>query len=358
MSSEGREGKPGAGIEGDPTPGGDGGRSLNRFAEKAAYARLKDDAPGTRHHRVRCGWCSELLVIGEYEGLRCWVCPTDWPRQIAHALVVQAGKKRKAVYVPLPAQVPFYESTKKYLLWGGQAGPGKSVGLRRYLYTRALKIPGYEGLLLRENWDQLQGNHTIKMAYEVPELGGRWLATDRMAVFGKGSDQSVIHCGHMAETEALQRYIGMEYGDIAPDEASLYPVTVDGTTPLAELSTRARKVYYEVWGPDGKKVPAVVMPRFLPSTNPGGPSAAFLRDFFIDKSPDLERYPALKEDYDPEEWGYLPASLDDNPYLPPDYERSLAVLNKTRYEQLRHGDWNVFSGEWTPSRHIAECVIQ
>jgi hypothetical protein len=325
------------------------------------FARLKDDPPGTVHHKVRCSWCQISLVIGEFEGLRCWVCPRDWARQIAHSLVVQTGKKKRAVYVPLPSQVPFYESSKKYLLWGGQAGPGKSRGARAYLYTRSLTVPGHESLLLRENWDQLQGNHTIKMAHEVPELGGRWLATDRMAVFGKGSDESLIHCGHMAETEALQRYIGMEYGAIVCDEASLYPVTVDGTTPLAELSTRARKVYDEVWGPGGKKVPATVMPRFLPVTNPGGPSAGFLRDFFIDKQPDLERYPALREDYDPEEWGYLPASLDDNPYLPPDYERSLAVLNKTRYEQLRHGDWNVFSGqffgEWTPSMHVAECVI-
>jgi hypothetical protein len=310
---------------------------------------------------VVCQWCQQHLVVGEYEGLRCWVCPKDWNRQIAHALVVKQGKVKEAVHVPLPCQVPFYEAPQKYLLWGGQAGPGKSTGARWYLYSRSLTVPGHEALLLRENWDQLKANHTIKMAHEVPALGGRWYETDRLAVFGKGSDQSLIYCGHMAEVDALQRYIGIEYGAIVCDEASLYPVTIDGTTPLAELSTRARKVYDEVWGPAGKKVSANVMPRFLPVTNPGGPSAGFLLDFFIERAPDLERYPALKDDYDPEEWGYLPASLDDNPYLPPAYERSLAVLNKTRYEQLRHGDWHVFSGqffsEWTPSQHVAEGMI-
>jgi len=364
MEGEGKA-KAGAGIEGDPTPAGYSPMGPNQFVDLEGaerFARLKDDPLGTAHHRACCGWCGQKLVVGEYEGLRCWVCPVDWPRQIAHALVVQDGKKRRrGVHVPLPSQVPFYEAYAKYLLWGGQAGPGKSTGARRYLYNRSLRVPGHEALLLRENWDQLKANHTIKMAHEVPELGGKFYETDRLAVFGKGSDQSLIYCGHMAETDALQRYIGIEYGAIVADEASLYPVDADGVTPLAELSTRARRVYQEVWGPDGGKVPATVTPRFLPVTNPGGPSAAFLKDFFIDHAPDLERYPALREDYRPEEWAYLPARLDDNPYLDPQYERSLAVLNKTRYEQLRHGDWSVFSGqffsEWQGRLHVAEATI-
>jgi hypothetical protein len=66
--------------------------------------------------------------------------------------------------------------------------------------------------------------------------------------------------------------------------------------------------------------------------------------------------------YKPEQWAYIPARLDDNPYQDPEYEDTLAVLNKTRYEQLRHGDWTVFSGqffsEWAPSVHVADAVVQ
>ncbi len=316
---------------------------------------LAADPIGTSHARAACCWCRALLVVAQIEQLRCWLCPNCWARQEVHALYVRGQKKdRRCVYVPLPSQVRLYEAPERYVLWGGQAGPGKSRGVRFWLYTRALMMPGYEALLLRENWDQLRDNHTLKMAHEVPSLGGRWLEGDRLAIFGKGSDQSIIHCGHMAETNALTRYVGIEYVDIAPDEAARYPVTMDGVSPLGELSTRAR-----LWGTDrqGRKV----APKWVPVTNPGGPSAQWLADMHIHKTPDFEKYPALRKDYRPEEWTYLPATLDDNPYLGEDYERSLAVLEGVRYEQLRHGDWDVFSGqffsEWSKRLHVRECVV-
>jgi hypothetical protein len=235
------------------------------------------------------------------------------------------------------------------VLWGGQAGPGKSHGARWWLYKRSLMAPGHTALLLRENWDQLDKHHIREMKKEAPALGAR--VTDRTMTFANGS---VIDCGHMADVEAVSRYLSTEYGAIVPDEASLYPVDADGVTPLGELSTRARKVYTDV---EGKPV----RPRFMPVSNPGGPSAGWLRDMFIEHLPDYERYPALKKKYDPSQWAYIPARLDDNPYQDPEYEDTLAVLSATRFEQLRHGDWDVFSGqffsEWMPSKHVAIATI-
>lgn len=315
---------------------------------------LFGDALGTPHGSARCAWCSGALAIGEAGGLRCWACPGCWQRQERYALWVEGKGGRRCVSVPLPTQVPIYELEARNVLWGGQAGPGKSHGARWWLYWRRLTVPGSQGLLLRENWDQLEATHLRKMEREVPEIGGRFFKSDRKAVFGRGSGESTLDCGHMAETDAVSRYLSTEYLDIVPDEASLYPVESDGTTPLAELSTRARQV---CWDRGGKKV----LPRFGPVTNPGGPSAPWLADMFIHHQPDVEKYPALLKTYRAEDWVYIPARLDDNPYLDDAYEATLAVLNKTRYEQLRHGDWNVFSGqffsEWQPSVHVAECVI-
>lgn len=328
--------------------------------------RLATDAVGTPHEAARCGWCGGALVVNQVEQLRCWTCRTlaCVTRQVACALFVRTGKTVVCHHVPLPSQVELYETVAGYVLWGGRAGPGKSTGGRWWLYHRSLNVPGHEALLLRENWDQLKANHTIKMAIEVPLLGGRWLETDRMAVFGKGSDQSIIYCGHMAETDALSRYLGIEYGAILPDEASRYPLDADGVTVLAELSTRARKEYTDR---KGNPVSGV----FLPVTNPGGPSAAWLKDMFIDHAPDYEKFPALRAEFEggeqvsgyrPEQWVYLAASLKDNPYMRADYAQTqLAVLSGTRYKQLAEGDWACFEGqffrEWSEAAHVRTAVL-
>lgn len=213
-------------------------------------------------------------------------------------------------------------------------------------------VPGHQGLLLRENWDELKKTHLRQMEMEVPQLGGKFHVSERMATFSNGS---VIDCGHMADAEAVSRYLSTEYGAIVPDEASRYPVDSEGTTPLAELSTRARKVYTDVEG-------RVVKPRFMPVTNPGGPSAAFLKEFFIDHAPDWDRYPsALKAKYDPADWAYVPAALNENPYQDEDYETQLMILSPWRYEQLAKGNWDVFGGqffgEWRPSHHVKQIEV-
>lgn len=291
--------------------------------------------------------------------LRCWVCPADWRRQVRHALVVEAAGKAHATLmgvtpgtrvcldVPLPSQVQLEDATAKNVLWGGHAGPGKSHGVRKFLYRRSLAVPGHLSLLLRENWDQLDKTHIRNMQAELPTLGARM--ADRTAIFPNGS---FIDCGHMADADAVNRYLSTEYGCIVPEEASVYPVNQDGITPLAELSTRARKAYQTAAG-------AWVDPKFVPVTNPGGPSASWLLDMFVDHTPDYETFPALRAVYRPEEWVYIPAKLDDNPYMRDDYAtHDLAVLSKYRYEQLRHGDWHVFAGQffghWQERRHVVD----
>lgn len=309
--------------------------------------------------KATCCWCGSSLVVGQVLDLKAWLCPVDWARQVKYALTVaQKGGARKCLNVPLPSQVLFEECPAKNVLWGGQAGPGKSHGIRWWLYKRSLTIPNHKALLLRENHGQLETTHLFDMRRELPLFGKDARLANDTAYFPNGSE---IHCGHMADADAVQRYLGTEYGAIVPDEAAVYPVDAQGTTTLSELSTRARKDYRDVNN-------MLVEPRFMPTTNPGGPSASWLRDMFIDKVPDYDRFPALRpvyvdgvqiSGYRTEQWAYIPARLSDNPYMRPDYASTdLAVLSGVRYKQLAEGDWYAFAGmffgEWETTIHVRE----
>lgn len=308
---------------------------------------LHESPIGTPHQTASCGWCHGPLVVGQVLNLRCWLCPTDHQRQTALALTTVAGGVHTCFNVPLPSQAAFEECKAKNVLWGGQAGPGKSHGVRWWLYKRSFSIPNHKAVLLRENSKQLETTHLFDMKRELPRLHKNARLVDDIARFPNGSE---IHCGHMADADAVQRYLGTEYGAIVADEAALYPVDSQGTTTLSELSTRARKTFVDV---DGRKV----APRFIAVTNPGGPSAGWLREMFVDQTPDLEKFPKLRPVFDDagvqtkgyraEQWAYLPARLDDNPYMRDDYrDTDLAVLTGVRYRQLAEGDWHVFSGQF------------
>jgi hypothetical protein len=322
----------------------------------AEVVSLEDAPIGTAHPKAVCCWCGRSLVVGQVLAKRCWLCPVDGMRQVARALVVTPQRKDHArllgvtpgtavcLNVPLPSQVVFEEAPERNILWGGQAGPGKSHGVRWWLYGRCLTAPKYEALLTRENNEELEKTHIRKMRAEMPLLGGEFVGTE--ARFPNGA---FIDCGHMADASAVKRYLSTEYGAIVCDEASQTPVDGLGVSPLAELSTRARKVYRDIHG-------AEVRPRFFPVSNPGGPSAQWLCDMFIDHTPDYDLFPALRKVYDPAKWRYVPARLDDNPYQDPEYEETLANASGVRFEQLRHGDWHVFAGqffrEWSERRHV------
>lgn len=292
-----------------------------------------------QHSHAKCCWCRQLLVVVD----RIWWCPTPACRekQREHGLGLQAKKGGWTwLYVPTPKQVVFDACPAKYILFGGAAGPGKSHAVRWALYRRCLRQPGYEAVLLRKTFPELEKTHLRRMRTEAPLIGAEFIESKHLMRFPNGS---LIECGHMDDEAGLQKWLSTEYHAIVPDEGSTFD-----PDRLLELSTRARRI-----SPDGSE-----KGKFWVVSNPGGPASSMLLDFFIDHQPDFEKYPHLEKKYVPEQWAYIPALLDDNPYLDDDYEATLSVLQPWRYEQLRHGDWRVFSGQFfgtfNDRRHVRD----
>lgn len=304
--------------------------------------------------KTRCCWCNGTYVkIGNHYWCETAACRE---KQAANAVAVQStgenGGEIHYLYLPLPKQVDFDSCKERYLLGGGAAGSTKSHAARWGMYRRALAIHDYEGLLLRRTWPELEKHHFRLMDREARifqsfGINAKFSITNREMTFPNGS---VIEGGHMENQDDVDKYLSRERDEIVCDEGSTFPPKA-----LLELSTRARSTKPQVLATGSRG-------SFRVYTNPGGPASKMLYEFFIAHEPEWEDFPKeLKEDYWPHEWVYIPGNLEDNPYLPPDYERDLALLTPWRFQQLRHNDWNVVAGqfftEFSSSTHVKDLKI-
>jgi phage terminase large subunit len=100
-----------------------------------------------------------------------------------------------------------------------------------------------------------------------------------------------------------------------------------------------------------------VTPIVRAGTNPGGPGASWVRSWFLQKDVSKADYPS----YDPAQYAYIAATLDDNPHIDPGYEASLLDLPEALRRAYRYGDWDIFEGqffsEWRRDRHVGTVPI-
>jgi hypothetical protein len=83
-----------------------------------------------------------------------------------------------------------------------------------------------------------------------------------------------------------------------------------------------------------------------------------VKEFFIDHSVDRKEFPS----YDQARYGFVEASLEDNPYISEQYRRDLEDLPEMRKRQLLYGDWNAFEGqffsEWQADAHVSALPVE
>lgn len=289
-----------------------------------------------------CCWCQAPLK--RVDGGPWW-CLTDacYRRQGEWAVGTASRGKGAAkgvtgwLYVPTPKQTVYHEtrrvagvgaSGRVNRMYGGAAGPGKSHSGRWDQYRKALAIPGFAGAVLRRTMPELRKTHLRAFAKDAPRLGAQFLKSENMLQFENGS---LIECGHCEDDDAVSKWLSSEFDQISIDEGSTFEPDM-----LLELSTRARTSKPAVKAAGGAWFDVL--------TNPGGRAWPLLRDLFVTQTPDYDLYPGMRGRYDPRQWVYIKALLDDNPYLDPEYAQDLAVLSEARYRQLRWGEEFVTEG--------------
>lgn len=310
---------------------------------------------------VVCCLCGRqrLQRIRENDTWTPWMCwnPDCWRRQLSWAVTQGTAKKgqqghtvRKWLFCPVPKQVLFLERAKALriawaqahagedsatdlpstrILYGGSAGASKSHGLRWSLYRDCMLYKNLNCLLLRRTFKQLKDTHLRQMEREQYLLGANYLSGDREMKFPQTG--SLVVAGHCESDGDAEQYLSTDYDRIVFDELVTFNVE-----PSLEIMSRARTpmTKEDVCAEGGAQIWA--------GTNPGGRGAAWVKEFFIDKEVDPEKYP----NYLPELYDFVPASLADNPYLDKGYRTSLMQLSLTRQRQLIDGDWGAFDGQF------------
>jgi len=174
--------------------------------------------------------------------------------------------------------------------------------------------PDYAALIVRRNYpDLVQPGGLVDMSHDwLDGTAAKWNEQFKKWHFPGGA---CLQFGHMDNKTEIKRYKGGQYQTICIDE-----MTDFNKTEAMFLHSRLRRR-------TGSTIPL----RFRAASNPGGTGHEWVKARYVD--------------YDGSDRLFIPATLDDNPYIDrAAYVRSLDRLDPITRERLLKGDWTVTDG--------------
>ena len=241
-------------------------------------------------------------------------CPPDQMRRFLQAGYVP---QRRALQFHAAARAADLRNGPELIGLGGARGGGKShMTFAQLLLDDCQRAPGIKALFLRrigkaarESFEDLR----LRVLTGVPHQYKRQEGT---VEFPNGSR---VVLGHFKDERDVDNYLGIEYDVMVLEEA---------TTLTWEKFTRLRGSLRSS-RPDWR-------PRLYATTNPGGVGHAWFKKLFVE----------------PHQFGrefstrFVPATVDDNVFVNPEYRRYLDGLTGWLKRAWRHGDWNIAAGQF------------
>lgn len=233
-------------------------------------------------------------------------------------------------------QEQFATADEFSVLLGGSAGGGKTLSLLMYALRACVQHPGIRVGAFRRSYPELRESLLAELAqYGYAEaLGATWNGTEYELRFPSGS---LIAFRYAESLKDASRRQGAAYQLLCLDERTLFPGEV-----VAFLESRVRS---------GRTTIPVLGIRS--SANPGGPGHAAVKRDFIDSTGYGEH---VHTDKRGRTVRFIPAGLQHNPYINPEYAADLRNLPEALRKAFLDGDWDSFAGAMFPEldreRHV------
>lgn len=259
-------------------------------------------------------------------------------------------------------QTEFLAASEREVLYGGQAGGGKSYALLADP-MRYFDNPNHNGIILRRTNDELR-----ELIWKSKELypkifpGAKYNEQKGTWYLPKGGMHWMTF---LDRDEDALRYQGQAFNWVGFDELTQW------ATPFAWEYMRSRL----------RSADTALDLCMRATANPGNRGGWWVRKMFLDPAPwgqafwatDIESgkvlvYPDRDQNGNPHPKAgqplfkrrFIPSSLKDNPYLTvtDDYQTNLLALPEVLRKQLAEGNWDVFEDSAFPEFNKAVHVIE
>lgn len=211
----------------------------------------------------------------------------DWPDDYFH---------------PFERQKAFRDSTAKYRLFGGAAGPGKSTALLWEAIRQANRVPFSNTLLLRRTYPELESSLISQFLRTVPRKKYKKFNESKHVVTWLNG--STTRFGYCRSENDVYQYQGAEFLFIGIDELTHFTYK-----QWQFLTSRNRCPIKSYCDGEGHSLP--VVPSMAGASNPGNIGHAWVKALWVDHKP-----PAGFEQsslYDPGDYHFIRARIEDNP---------------------------------------------
>lgn len=240
------------------------------------------------------------------------------------------------------------------VLYGGAAAGGKSEWLLYHLYQLAQRFPGFNAMLLRTSFPELNRTAILRSHGRFDQDICKYHATDKCWIFNNGSR---IWFGYVEHPRDVFQYDSFEADVFAFDELTQHPTDFAYRYLFSRLRTTISK---SIRG---------LTPHMISATNPHRVGALWVKERFINIGPEetVHEVPMdLGDDTGADVSDiddrvvlrtFIPAKLDDNRYVNKRaYRQSLAQLDAATRKALEDGNWDVIEGayftEWDRRLHV------